>query len=214
MRWWESVEKALDNLGGSAPLRLIYNEVRRIRTEQNLSTPVSLEEVVRKELEYNSSDSSNWRRTRDIFFSVDGIGAGRWGTRKGLSKKVEANDLEVAAAPRIEQTVLRIIRDTALARKIKVLNNNLCQICGSSIKLPDGSYYSEAHHIIPLGRPHNGPDAAENIIVVCPNHHAMLDLGCIRIEHSEPVSPSGHRVSQKSIDYHNSVLFGKTDITE
>lgn len=209
MRWWETVEQALENLGGSAPLKEIYDEVRKVRTQLALSTPVSLEEVVRKELEYNSSDSSNWRRTIDIFFSVEGIGAGRWGIRKAVARKLEAVDLDLDSAEREEVSLLRIIRDTVLSRKIKALNKNLCQICGLTITLSDGSKYSEAHHIIPLGRPHNGPDIAENIIVVCPNHHAMLDFGAIDISASVLQSLSGHRISTNCIDYHNQTLYGK-----
>lgn len=209
MRWWETVEKALENLGGSAPLKSIYDEVRSIRTELNLSTPKSLEEVVRKELEYNSSDSSNWRQTRDIFFSVEGIGGGRWGIRKAIEEHLQAIDLEVGSAPRVEMMISRIIRDTVLSRKLKIMNKNICQICGSTITLPDGSRYSEAHHIIPLGRPHNGPDVAENLIVVCPNHHAMLDFGCIAIDAGAVGMLAGHPISKKSIDYHNSTLLKK-----
>ncbi len=29
----------------------------------------------------------------------------------------------------------------------------------------------------PLGSPHNGPDAPDNILCLCPNHHALFDHG-------------------------------------
>ncbi len=81
MTWYETVEMALQNLGGTASLKDVYEEVRKIRMQQRLSVPSSLEAIVRKELEYNSQDSSNWRGNRNLFFSVEGIGNGVWGLR-------------------------------------------------------------------------------------------------------------------------------------
>jgi len=33
-----------------------------------------------------------------------------------------------------------------------------------------------------MGKPHNGKDGLPNTIVVCPQHHAMFDLGVIAIK--------------------------------
>jgi hypothetical protein len=211
MHWWQSVETSLANLGGVAPLKEIYAEVRSVRQANGDSVPVSLEEVVRKELEYNSSDSSNWRGTRDVFFSVHGIGKGIWGLRSLLEIPPTASDLTPPPgngdpAPRVEVITYRIIRDTIMTQKVKALHRSKCQICGTSISLQNGSKYSEAHHIIPLGAPHKGPDIPSNIIVVCPNHHAMLDLGCMDLAQSEISLVEGHTISPQSIDYHNSVI--------
>lgn len=212
MKWWKTVELGLTNLGGVSNLEDLYGEVSKIREASSLSIPPSLKAVVRKELEYNSSDSSNWRGDRDLFYSVHGIGMGVWGLRSELSSPPEAYDLNSdydGESRRIEATSLRIIRDTYLARKIKALHRHRCQICGTSITLPDGQGYAEAHHIIPLGAPHNGPDTPSNIIVVCPNHHAQLDFGCIAIIYSDLRSAVGHTLSCSSIEYHNSEIFGK-----
>lgn len=215
MRWWESVEAALENLGGKASLKEIYNEVRRVRIEHGDTTPVSLEEVVRKELEYNSSDSSNWRGTRDIFFSVHGIGNGFWGLRSEIAEPPLASDLEEPeselGAELKEQTIYRIIRDTVMTRKVKALHDFKCQICASTITLPDGKLYAEAHHIIPLGSPHNGPDVPSNILVACPTHHAMLDFGCVPLEASSLRSVAGHVIASASLSYHNGVICGSAN---
>ena len=58
---------------------------------------------------------------------------------------------------------------------------NYCQICKTRIPLGKNSYYSEAHHIRPLGSNHKGPDIKENLVVLCPNHHAEFDYGVLRI---------------------------------
>ncbi len=212
LTWRKTVEDALGSLGGVSNLKAIYEAVQDIREENGLSTPKSLKAVVRKELEYNSSDSSNWKGSEDLFYSVHGIGKGIWGLRAELPKPQVAFD--IVAPPeqgehssRVELTVSRIVRDTSLARKLKAMHGNACQICGLSIKLPDGSGYVEAHHVVPLGKPHNGADAPENIVVVCPNHHAMLDLGCIALSRSGLSAVNGHQVAQSSLDYHNNHIF-------
>lgn len=211
MNWWQSVERALENLGGVAPLKKLYDEVREVRQANGDTTPVSLEEVVRKELEYNSSDSTNWHKRRDLFFSVQGIGKGIWGLRSALKAEPLASDLAPpleaeGPAPTKEVTTNRIVRDTVMTRKVKALHHSKCQICGTSISLPDGSEYSEAHHLIPLGAPHRGPDTPSNIIIVCPNHHAMLDLGCVDLMISAITAVDGHEISRESIAYHNDFI--------
>lgn len=85
-----------------------------------------------------------------------------------------------AAAPRQAATILRIVRDTAQARRIKELYEHQCQICGVRLAGTAGPY-AEAAHIRPLGAPHAGPDTADNILCLCPNHHVLLDYGGIAI---------------------------------
>lgn len=114
-----------------------------------------------------------------------------------------ANDLKEPLPERAQTTVLRILRDTELSRRIKVLHHFKCQICGHRITLKDGSFYAEAHHIQPLGEPHNGQDIEENIICVCPNHHAELDYSSIELNLPQLPSLGGHKIGQKYVDYHN-----------
>ena len=79
--------------------------------------------------------------------------------------------------------------------------DHTCQICGSRILLGDGSPYAEAHHVKPLGAPHNGPDHPGNIVCVCPNCHVMLDYGAIA---ADPTKLSN--VLPEFINYHNQVI--------
>jgi hypothetical protein len=106
-------------------------------------------------------------------------------------------------------TTYRILRDTAIALKVKQDQNYECQICGHTIELPIGSRYAEAHHIQPLGRPHEGPDIPGNVLCVCPNHHAELDYGVKSISLSDFHQVSTHQIDQKFIDYHNNLIFGQ-----
>ncbi|MBS1102108.1 HNH endonuclease [Gluconobacter sp. Dm-62] len=104
---------------------------------------------------------------------------------------------------RVETTTYRILRETLLARRVKELHKYACQICGETIELVDGRRYAEAHHIQPLGSPHNGPDELGNIICVCPNHHAMLDYFSISLKYNEIITHADHEINDEYISYHN-----------
>ncbi len=117
----------------------------------------------------------------------------------------EAVDLRIP--DRVATSTWRIIRDTQLTRRVKALHAYECQICGHTIKLPDGSCYAEAHHIQPLGAPHNGPDVMGNVVCVCPNHHAELDLGAIAINLAALRRRTGHSIEPKYVQYHNREVY-------
>lgn len=104
---------------------------------------------------------------------------------------------------RVETKIYRVLRDTALALKIKHMHNYACQICGETITLSDGRRYAEAHHIHPLGAPHDGPDCTENIICVCPNHHVMLDYFAMPLDRKDIVRVDGHEIGVLFLDFHN-----------
>ena len=101
----------------------------------------------------------------------------------------------------------RIIRDSSLSSKIKILHSYECQLCGIALNMPEGKKYAEGHHIKPLGKPHNGPDVIENMICLCPNHHAMLDYGAIKIDPKQVRTVDGHEISKDFISYHNEFIY-------
>jgi putative restriction endonuclease len=85
-----------------------------------------------------------------------------------------------AAPGRAKTSVSRVIRDTALSADVKEMYDFTCQVCGTRLQGPAGPY-AEAAHVRPLGRPHNGPDTADNLICLCPNHHYLFDVGAFGI---------------------------------
>lgn len=119
----------------------------------------------------------------------------------------KASDFVDAPADRVVTTTYRILRDTDLARQIKALHEYRCQICGHTIQLANGSFYAEAHHIRPLGTPHNGPDTIGNIICVCPNHHAELDYGVISLSVLSRADSPDHAIEKEHVDYHNQEIY-------
>lgn len=83
---------------------------------------------------------------------------------------------------RTETTTSRIIRNTDLVKELKRTYNHQCQVCGTTRQQKGQKGYAEGHHLQPLGRPHDGPDIQENILVLCPNHHADFDYGKIAVD--------------------------------
>ncbi len=201
--WLEDVKQALLNIGGIAHYEAIYDEIARIRPAP---LPGSWKKIVQRTIQDSAPESHGYKGT-PMFYSVDGLGSGVWGLRDQLKLMPIASDLEEPELPaRAVQQVFRVLRDTEMTRKLKALYKHECQLCGLKLQFPDGTRYSEAHHVQPLGRPHNGPDVAANIIVVCPNHHVLLDYGAIELHSTDLRAVSGHALAATYIDYHNRVI--------
>ncbi len=205
--WKKDIIRALNNLGGSADYDEIYDEIEKIRPNLEGTWKSS----VRRRIQDFSSDSEGYKGIEDLFFSVEGIGSGSWGLRSKLKETPKASDLPDGndKPERTFTITYRILRDSSLARKIKVLHNHSCQICSDTIEFPNGERYSEAHHIIPLGKKHDGPDVAENIIVLCPRHHVLCDYGAIQLDMNDLNNIQNHMLSIDSIKYHNDIIFNK-----
>lgn len=209
--WLNELIEVLDELGGEASLSEIYEQVRKRGIKK------VVESSIRQTLE-DYCPQKSFRRKKDVFYHRYNERSGKYGLRnkkeqiRDVQKGIEfpeintpiASDINEPAEPERSLTkIYRILRDTRLARQIKFLHNNQCQICGHSVKLKNGDTYAEAHHVQPLGLPHNGPDVAGNILCVCPNHHAQLDYGAIKIEILTLRTHPKHNIDNKYIDYHN-----------
>jgi putative restriction endonuclease len=123
------------------------------------------------------------------------------------------------APERVDQTVQRIVRDTAVTRAVKLLYQYTCQFCDIALPTPVAPY-AEAAHIRPLGRPHNGRDAIDNVLCLCPNDHVLFDFGAITVlpetltitgersleGHALNVSPR-HHLNVDHFDYHREAIF-------
>lgn len=117
--------------------------------------------------------------------------------------------IDLTPARRAAGTAYRILRDTNLTLRVKVKCAFECQLCGLSLTLPDGSRYTEAHHVQPLGSPHDGPDIEANVLCVCPNHHAALDFGAIQLKRADLRTPACDMINDRFIAYHNTNVYGK-----
>lgn len=119
------------------------------------------------------------------------------------------NALPLLPPPREPTLVSRIVRNTATAITVKRLHGYACQVCAAVLDTPAGPY-AEAAHIRPLGAPHHGPDTADNILCLCPNHHALFDLGAFTIEDDLRLTGTndrlrtvqGHTLHPEHLRYH------------
>lgn len=108
---------------------------------------------------------------------------------------------------KVRQVVVRrIVRDTAIVRRLKVLHKHRCQVCRETLRFIDGEAYSEGHHLRPLGGIHKGPDISGNILIVCPNCHAQLDMLGKSITYSSLRMHAEHRVAREHVSYHNALV--------
>jgi putative restriction endonuclease len=118
------------------------------------------------------------------------------------------------APARVPRSTLRIVRESSVGRAVKRMHDHLCQVCGETLLVPGGRY-SEAAHIRPLGRPHNGPDTIDNVLCLCPNHHVLLDRGSIWIDAHNVVQPLGlplrivvsHTLDPANVTYHRTRVY-------
>lgn len=80
------------------------------------------------------------------------------------------------------EVVKRIQRNRRLVRALKRLYEGRCQVCDFSIEKSGGGNYCEAAHIEPISLRRADLDVKDNIVILCPNHHKMLDHGAMSIE--------------------------------
>jgi predicted restriction endonuclease len=110
-----------------------------------------LEDLVKASFKYSPFEI-NEQSIRDAISEIDERGSQQKSKRKKKSTSYARNPI--------------------LSALIKELRGDKCQICGTEFGL-QGRYFCETHHIVPLSV--GGLDRSDNIIVVCPNHHKILD---------------------------------------
>lgn len=117
---------------------------------------------------------------------LDGTTLKLWKGPKPITVTIEP-DLEALACDVDEPpakalvTVSRIIRDSPKSKQLKRHYDYMCQVCRRTLLLANKLRYAETHHLKPLGGVHRGIDAWANMVVLCPNHHAMFDRGALAL---------------------------------
>ena len=107
-----------------------------------------------------------------------------------------------------------MIRNSDIGNYVKRLYEHKCQINGIQLQTPTG-LYAEACHIRPVGKPHNGPDIAGNVLCLSPNTHVLFDLGAISLTDDFQVIGIGskitihdnHNLSLDCIRYHREHIY-------
>ena len=106
--------------------------------------------------------------------------------------------------------IMRFVRDSSKVKKLKKLYGNKCQICGYTFEYDKNKFYSEVHHYNPLKE--LADDDFDNMIVVCPNHHAEFDYNLIAINFDgySIINNKGDKIGE--IHFHNEHKLSKKNI--
>ena len=114
-----------------------------------------------------------------------------------------------------------LVVDADLERELRSRYDDTCMLCGDRRQRGPDAGYSEVHFLMPRAAPHDGPTAAANAVVVCPNHRADLEHGAVTIDpqtrsvdHAYEPRVSGrtlstvadHEVGAQYLAYHNDVV--------
>lgn len=118
------------------------------------------------------------------------------------ARSPELGDLEDAV--RRSREINEFARSPELVEQIKKMYGSECQRCGVRLLLPSGDIYAEAHHVRGLGD--KGPDVLSNMLCLCANCHALLDLKAIHIERATLKVTAGHALGQEFLDHHNALF--------
>lgn len=134
------------------------------------------------------------------------------------------NDYGEEKPDKLQRVVEVTKRNTTIVKQLKELYNHECQICGIRIPVANNQFICEVHHVQPLGS-HLGADKSENMIVLCPNHHAMFDNGLLSVDlvnktliHSDSSNELNnlkvnikHKIDFKYVEYHYKNIFIHSD---
>ncbi|MDH6228162.1 HNH endonuclease [Streptomyces sp. MJP52] len=125
---------------------------------------------------------AGWREYRELRDLSAAARIATTGEEREFSSVPAPRRPEGSESPaRTERTTQRVVRSTAVADYVKKLHDYTCQVCGTQLLTPRGTY-AEAAHIQALGRPHEGPDIPANVLCLCPNHHVLFDYGMLTVE--------------------------------
>ena len=75
---------------------------------------------------------------------------------------------------RVKHVLSVFKRNQGLIKTLKREYEGICQICGTDnmIETDSGEFYTEGHHLIPLGE--EGSDDLSNVVILCPLCHKKL----------------------------------------
>jgi predicted HNH restriction endonuclease len=208
------VERAIENLGGQATWDKIFTEVTKLRNG-DYSYYLNKENYEKTAFQVIQEHCPEYKKYRGIkrFEKVGStfrliatsdkiVRRSRVVPEKRTPRAIDIDEL--TEPERVLQETYRVLRDTTLARIVKESHQYRCQICGQTLMLGNGTPYAEAHHIIPLGKPHDGPDVRANILCVCPNDHVLLDYSAIKLYVNRLDG-----IGKDFLTYHNDNIYGK-----
>lgn len=180
--WKEECVFVLENLGGHAYLKDIYEKFLEIHTR-----PITknYEASIRDALEKGSAESEKFEGTA-LFYMVDGKNKGHYGLLKQNEQSFDLTTDDDEFCEGKEMLKSHLIRErnqyliTKSKQKFKSEHNGklFCEVCGFDFSEKYGNLgagFIEAHHVKPvseMGR--NEKTRIEDIVMLCSNCHSMI----------------------------------------
>jgi hypothetical protein len=110
-------------------------------------------------------------------------------------------------------------RNPKNVQEVKKVCGNKCQVCDKVVELDyHGKYYSECHHVVPLSYADKPTafegkfegikgdlDVIQNMICVCPNCHAKLHYGTLKLNVNLEKHEQ-HPIKKVYIEYYNTLI--------
>ena len=145
---------------------------------------------------------------------IDGFRIYRYCLVKEINTNLPPSNDEEQETRRGNRTVNQIIRNPQIPSILKTLYDYTCQVCGIRLESNDVPYAVGAH-IKGLGRPHNGPDIIENMLVLCPNDHYLFDTFAFSISddytlignEGSLIVKNSHQIGAEYLKYHRDKYF-------
>lgn len=153
----------------------VYGAISLVDRHQTLETGLSKEQA-----NVLSRATASDKRSAESLEAVDEVTRGRKLERVVEEWRKRHTD---QAPEEIERRVRRLKRCYGLVRSLKKRYGYTCQIgsCRFTFRMGNGGWYCEAAHIKPLSGRKRGLDLPDNILILCANHHKMLDYGAMRV---------------------------------
>lgn len=147
-----------------------FNESRELK-DSKMTSFEGMRSLIHAQLEMSTflSSLSNARDENEVYEKIRDL------SKKNVLIALNALDEQFANPDRVSAIIEKFKRNSSVACLKKKLFDFKCQVCGFTFTKKDGTCYIEAAHIIPFKD--GGPDISDNIAVLCPNHHKMLDEG-------------------------------------
>lgn len=167
------------------------DEAIRTAMKQNLPIRVLVIEGQRRDIDHDGGKASsiNFRKLDSVSWAVTEYNqdTGECTLTRGMLMAQVIDQFKLAELDPHQSPEKKIISASAFVRDAKVRelalqrSNGKCEWClEPGFKMANGGIYLESHHIIPLSE--GGTDLADNIIVLCPNHHREAHHGMNRTE--------------------------------
>jgi hypothetical protein len=183
--YWEE-ESDADIVRYRVPIRYIKTLLREPILLDNLD--LSAEEYDKYLIEGQQGSSmplnrQTFQKIVDITGGFDSLNI-KFSESNQYNKGIDSLEKKyIDAVPEVKERVSKYIERGSIAQEYKKRTGFKCQVCEAlnqnpySFKKPNGEYFIETHHVIPVSELQAGSLSMNNLVTVCANHHRQIHYG-------------------------------------